>query len=404
MNRLALAFRNVSRNRRRSLMAGGVVAMGAAAIAMTLGFMLATFFGLRESIVRADVGHIQIAMPGSYIAEANAALGLDPATQARIEKVLSAHPDVRFFLRRILFDGLATKGGSTTAIGGRGVDAEAEMRLSGIFAPVTSGRLMALEDDAREAMLGMRLGVRLGWEAGEPLTLQVRRADGKLNAFEVQGVGAYTTGVPDKDNHAVLVPLALAAEMLGTDHISRYVVVLGKTEQTDAVLADLRAALPDLDIRGWSVLDPFHNQVVTLYSNIFSVLCGIILLVVAMSVGGTMLMTVMERIREIGTLRAMGFSRGEISGGFLMEGALIGLMGALAGLAIAAGLSVAINLAGIEMPPAPGRTAAYPLILFVDPLVYAGVALGMVLCGVLGVILPALKGSRLSITTALGHT
>lgn len=403
MNRLLNALRNVLRNRRRSLMASGVVAVGAAAMAMTLGFMLATFFGLGESTIRADVGHIQISTPGSFDAETDIAQGLTPDQQARIADVLSQTEGVKFAMRRILFDGLTSKGDATVAIVGRGVEPVQEMRLSGIFAPITKGRLMNIEGTHFEALIGNRLGDKLGWQPNELLTLVGTTENGAINAVDVLTTGAYTTGVPEKDARAVMVPLHVAAALLDTDNVSRVVVVLDDTAQTAAVLSRLQTALPELELRDWRDLDPFYRQVVTLYSNIFGILCGIIVLVVLLSVSNTMMMTVMERIREIGTFRAIGFSRAELRLGFSIEGALIGLMGALIGLCLAAAFSFAINLSGIEMPPAPGRTAPYPLIVFINGAVYAGVALVMVICGALGVVWPARKGAAMPIVEALGH-
>lgn len=397
------SFRNVVRNRRRSLMASTVVAIGTMAMAMTLCFMLATFYGLGESTIRADVGHIQIATNGSFDADTNIADGLSEDDQNRIAQVLSETEGVSFSMRRILFDGLTSKGENTIAIVGRGVEPLQEMRLSGIFAPITQGRLMSIDGVHFEALIGERLAQKLDWEPRELLTLVGTTQSGSINAVDVLSTGAYTTGVPEKDARAVMVPLHVAAALLDTKNVSRVVVVLDDTAQTDAVLAQLQAALPDLELRDWRALDPFYNQVVTLYSNIFGILCIIIALVVLLSVSNTMMMTVMERIREIGTFRAIGFSRAEMQVGFSMEGALIGLIGALIGLTLAAVVSFGINLAGVEMPPAPGRTAPYPLIFFIDMGIYASVALVMVLCGTLGVVWPARKSTGMPIVEALGH-
>ncbi|MCX7560547.1 FtsX-like permease family protein [Sulfitobacter sp. F26204] len=403
MKWFAHALRNVLRNRRRTLMASTVVAIGTTAMAMTLCFMLATFFGLGESTIRADVGHIQITTPGSFDADTDIANGLTPTDQDHIAQVLAGTEGVRFSMRRILFDGLTSKGESTIAIVGRGVEPLQEMRLSGIFAPITRGQLMSVEGTHFEALIGERLAQKLEWAPRELLTLVGTTESGSINAVDVLSTGAYSTGVPEKDARAVMVPLHVAAALLDTENVSRVVVVLDDTADTDLVRTRLQSALPELEVRDWRQLDPFYEQVVTLYSNIFGILCLIIVLVVLMSVSNTMMMTVMERIREIGTLRAIGFSKFEMRIGFSIEGALIGLMGALIGLALAAVLSFAINVAGVEMPPAPGRTAPYPLIFFIDLRIYAGVAMVMVLSGVLGVIWPSRKGTSLPIVEALGH-
>lgn len=404
MKWLLYAWRNVVRNGRRSLMAGGVVAIGAVALATTLGFMLATFFGLGESTIRADVGHIQIAAPGGFENDTDIGHGLDGATQERVFQVLGRTEGVRFAMRRILFDGLAAKGNTTVAVVGRGVEAMQEQRLSTVFAPVTAGTALGLkEEDRFEALIGKLMASKLGWRPDDLLILVGTTASGSINAVDVVGTGAYSTGVPDKDARAVMVPLSVAKSLLDTDKVSRIVVVLQDTAMTDTVLAQLKQALPELDIRDWKALDPYYQQVVTLYRNIFSILCAIIVVVVLLSISNTMMMTVFERIKEIGTTRAIGFSAGEIRASFALEGTIIGILGALIGLALAAALAVVINLSGIQMPPAPGRTAPYPLVIFIEPAVYLGIAAAMVVCGLLGALVPAHGASRMPIVEALGH-
>lgn len=403
MKWLLHAWQNVWRNTRRSAMAAGVIGLGAGALAMTVGFMLATFFGLGESTIRTDIGHIQISARGGFENETDIARGLDDAAQKEIADKLAAIDGVRFSMPRILFDGLASKGNATIAIVGRGVEPMKEQRLSSVFAPLTAGQTLGMKGEHFEALLGDKLSAKLGWVANDLLTLIGTTEGGSINAVDVTTTGAYNTGVPDRDSRAVMVPLAVAKALLETDRVTRMVVVLKETAMTDRVVTQLKAALPDLDIRDWKMLDPYYQQVVTLYRNIFGVLSLIIIVVVLMSVSNTMMMTVFERIKEIGTLRAIGFSRAELRANFAIEGSFIGVIGGFAGLLFAAALSFAINLSNIQMPPAPGRTASYPLFIFVDGTVYSIVAAIMIACGLIGAWLPAARGSRIGIVEALGH-
>jgi putative ABC transport system permease protein len=142
---------------------------------------------------------------------------------------------------------------------------------------------------------------------------------------------------------------------------------------------------------------------VTFYTNIFTVMCTIIVLVVLLSVGNTMLMTVLERVREVGTMGAIGFPASRMRLGFALEGAIIGMLGGLAGLVVAFIVSTVVTGLGIEMPPPPGRTTAYPLVILVSGAAYGAVLLLMVLCGVAGAWVPAHHAVQKPIVEALGH-
>lgn len=124
--------------------------------------------------------------------------------------------------------------------------------------------------------------------------------------------------------------------------------------------ARLRTELPGLRVEISSDLAPFYRQVVTLYRNIFMVLGVIIVAVVGLSVTNTMLMAISERIREMGTLLALGIGRGTIRGTFAFEGAIIGTLGALAGIALALTIAIAVNFANIQMPPPGANDAVSP--------------------------------------------
>ena len=130
---------------------------------------------------------------------------------------------------------------------------------------------------------------------------------------------------------------------------------------------------------------------------------GIIFVVVFLSVSNTMVMAIMERVNESGTLRAYGFSRSRVIGLFAQEGAILGVSGATIGLVSGTVIILLVNSAAIQMPPPPGRSTGYPLVLNWEPMAVAGIFIAMSLCGALAAWFPACKMTRLSITNALNH-
>lgn len=399
MKWLALSWRNVWRNGRRSVLAVTVMAVGALALLTTAGFILASFEGLRESTIRGGLGHLQVGAASGVIR---------PDALAALETALEARPQTRFTLRRLTFEGLVSTGAVTVAAIGSGVDPIKETRLSGGFAPIVAGSgLPVTEAQAGpgfHALLGVGLAARLGVAPGDTVTLLATTVGGVLNAIDATVTGTFTTGIPEKDERQVLVRLAAAQVLMNTQGASRLVAVLRDGDAVAPVAAWLGGQAPDLEVTTWRELAPFYDQVVTLYGQIFTVLGIIILLVVALSATNTMLMAVTERTREMGTLLALGIKRGRIRLTFALEGAIIGALAGAAGLAGAAALAVGITLAGIDMPPPPGRTMAYPLTILIDGRAYGAVFAAMIATGAIAAWLPTGRLRRLRIVDALHQT
>ncbi len=394
MKWLLLSWRNVWRHTRRSLMAVSVIVVGVMAILTAIGFMLASFHGLQESTIRGSLGHIQVS---------SAEVVIEPDRLVDLEQDLARKPGVRFTMRRLLFEGLISNGPTTIAVAGRGIQPVKESRLSVGFAPLTSGEglLVSGEEPAFSVLLADGVAAKLGARANDNITLLGTTISGVLNAVDVRVTGTFTTGIPEMDDHLVLVDFPTAEVLLDTRGVSRLVVVLKETNDTENTAAWLRESFPEFTIETWRDLASFYGQVVTLYRNIFLVLGAIILLVVSLSVTNTMVLAIGERIREMGTMMAMGIRRGTIRTNFAVEGAIMGLVGGTAGLLLAAIMAMVINIVGIEMPPPPGRSMAYPLVIFVDATVYAVTLLLMVISGALAAWLPTSRLSRLQIVDAL---
>ncbi|MBC8162115.1 MAG: FtsX-like permease family protein, partial [Roseiflexaceae bacterium] len=160
---------------------------------------------------------------------------------------------------------------------------------------------------------------------------------------------------------------------------------------------------PDIKVQTWRDQAVFYLAVRGLYDRIFGALGIIIGVIVMFVVANAMAMAIIERTREIGTLRAMGTLPAQLVRVFAMEGAVLGGAGAMAGAVVALAISIALLFSGVQMPPPPGRSVGYPLQVAISPEMYTFVILAIT---VLAMICAAVVGRRTAnkpVVEALNH-
>jgi putative ABC transport system permease protein len=289
---------------------------------------------------------------------------------------------------------------------GDAVEPERQKKM-GMLVKVQTGQDLLSADFPDSAILGVGLAKSLNVREGDLLTLLATTADGALNGIDVTVAGTYSTGFKEADARLLSVRLETAQRLLVTDRVTKLVVGLDRTENTELVqtrLAGLfREQRLDLAIKPWSELSLVYRQVRATFSVIFVVMGLIIFVLVVLSSSNTMMMAVFERIQEIGTLMALGTPRRLILRLFLLEGFFMGLLGGGAGVVLGWTLAALINHAEIQVPPPPGTTSGFPITIQQLPDSFAGVFILAIVMMVLGSIIPALRGARLRIVDALGH-
>lgn len=404
---LEIAWRNVWRNWRRSLFSMSIAAVGTIAVLLAVGYMLSAFEAVRESTIRGGLGHLQIAHAEEFDGYSEYPLqhGLPAALVAEVsEQVSQIEPD-SILLPRLEFQGVASSGERSLIFLGEGVDPVSERRLSQYYARIVEGQGLERSAQPFRAVIGHEMARLLGVRTGDSITLMSPTATSGLNAIDVEVVGLLKTGVPQVDRTRVLIPLELAQKLVRTDKVTRLVIGLGDTAQTSAIHQRLVPYLQRHRVlaKTWSELAVFYHQLVDLYVRQFSVLGAIIALVVVLTFTNAVLMSVLERTREIGTLVALGIRRHEIRLQFVLEGLLLGGGGGMLAVIAAWLLILLLNSLAIQMPPPPGQTEGYPL-FFIFSLPAALIAVvGIGALGILSAFMASSRVTRLDPIKALQH-
>jgi putative ABC transport system permease protein len=403
MRWLTFAFQNTLRNRRRSLVTIAVAALGTAAILLAGGFALYTYQALAQSAAR-NTGHLIVGLPEQFTKDEDTPLqyGLDDSAQLAAQ--LQADPDVRHVLPRIAFSGLISNGDKSTVMLATGVDPDHEFAVKGPFLSMLAGDVLSSDATQSEVMLGEGLAKSLKARPGSGLTLLASTTDGALNALDVTVKGVFSTGVPDIDKRLVYTDIATAQRLLNTKRVSTLGVFLKSMEATAGAQQRIAAAHPKLMVQTWLDQAFFYNSVRGLYNRIFGALGLIIGVIVVFVVANAMAMAIIERTREIGTLRALGTLPSQLLRTLALEGMVLGGVGALVGALIALGVSLLLYVAPVQMPPPPGSTRGYPLNTAIDPLMYLATVLAMVLVSMLASAWIARKTVHIPVVEALAHT
>ena len=403
---LKIAFLNIFRNKRRTFLTMLVIVFGITSIIIFGGYVQYQYWGLRESFIRTQLGHIQVYKKG-YAQEGN----IDPlqyliSDYEQVRRVIhEVQPEVRAVSAQLEFSGLVSTSEKTTVFIGKGIEPETDYLISSAEV-IRRGRDIS-QFDVEAGILGIGLADGLGVNPGEFVTLLTSTKKGGINAVDFELKGVFKSGIKEYDDKALKIPLSLAQYLLNVREVSKLIILLKNTDDTKMVAQNLKSVFErkgfDLEIKSWDELAPFYHSVVSLYNGIFRFIGGIIGIIVIFSIANTLLMSVMERVNEIGTIRAMGATRPLVLQSFIYEGIIIGIIGGIIGVIIGIIMSCLININGIPMPAAPSMTRGYVAYIIITPqLLIYGFLLALV-TAFISSIFPARKASKMKIVDALRH-
>jgi putative ABC transport system permease protein len=230
--------------------------------------------------------------------------------------------------------------------------------------------------------------------------------DGQMNALDVEILGVYDTGIPATNDKFIRFSFDYAQSLYDTEKAGQIVVLLDDWRKTypmrDRLLKRLNQAGLPCEIRTWNELSQFYNKVRGMMDMIFMFLFFIVFVIVVMSVVNTMGMAVLERTREIGTLRALGLKRRGVGILFAVEGAMIGLLGSFIGLIINVIVwAIIIALEPTYIPP--GVSSPVPLTVKLEPTVALMLMAFLILLSLIAAIMPARRAAKQNVVEALGH-
>ncbi|CAN5340659.1 ABC transporter permease [soil metagenome] len=402
---LRLAASNVFANRRRSIIALGSIALATIALILYAGYINQVREGLKLSFIHAQgTGHLQISGKGGFgdFAETPLQFGLTPAQRNAIETLADKTPEVRRLVPRLSFGGMVSSGPRTLAFGGSAIDPTLEKQAFGMGGAVKAGKALDRRQPADSVILGAEMARQLGVKPGDYVTVMTPTVFGALNAMDMTVVGVRETGNTQGDLFYLQAKLDTVQRLLTTDKISTLAILLDDDADVDAVEKRLLTAAPGIDARTWLQLQPIYTQIMGMYETQFRVFGTLILIVTLMGVAVLILTSVMERAKEIGVMRSLGIARGQVRSTFVYEGLTLCVFGLIAGTAVGALISFAINKMHLTVPPPPGSNRGYPLNLLWDWAAAGEIWLIVLVLGVIASWMTSGRIARMKVVQALG--
>jgi ABC-type lipoprotein release transport system permease subunit len=338
---LRMAWRNVWRNERRTAIALIAIALGLASMVFADGFI----GGMRQAIfgnaVRLQGGNVQVHAPG-YREQAQWLPLFPLADASAVVQTALAQPQVVAASRRLNTGGLVSSREGTFPVVITGIEPELEAPVGLLAENIVQGRYLTAGDEDI-VLIGRGLADRLGVSVGDRVTLVGRATHEQMRRRTMTVGGIYDLRLPEAEKRMLYVSLAEAQALFDLrDQATEVAIALHSIGQESSVVATLQAAMPGYEVASWEELNPEMKQALAVDEQVMGVFGLVVLLITGIGILNLLLMAVFERTREIGLLAAMGLKQREILALFLLEGMLIGLLGALGGCALG-GLGVGVT-------------------------------------------------------------
>ena len=430
INQFNLAWRNLWRNRRRSLVTILSLAFGFAAVALFAGYTSAIYAALSNSAIHAElIGHLSVNRngwqtegklhPEKYL--------LTAEEIAKVRTIVEKRLPGASVIPKLSSSGLLSNGHSSTIFIASGIAPADLNTLRGLFRNAPG----ALHDDKPSGVtVGQGLADILGLKVGESASLLASTIHGQANAADADITDSVNTGNMATNDKLMFMPLAMAQSLMDAPGRAESLTILlpdsavkGRATQDerirdmytqsapseqessalrDQLSADFQNDGLDVQVRTWQEMSAFFRQVKGMYDMIFALMLAVVLAIVVLSIANAMSMAVVERTREIGTLRAIGVRRAGITQMFVDEALMLVLVGIVAGLALTALTRWGVNAANIRYVP-PGNTISVPVYIGFDMVRTAVAAMVLAVLAVGAAFLPARRAARHPIIESLGH-
>ncbi len=418
----SIAWKNVWRSKVRSLVVMIAVMLGLFAGIFSAALMNGMMEQRIKSAISNEISSIQLHNP-KYLE--NKEILFNISSSDSIVRSIEEMPEVKAVSKRIKLTGMAKTARTGTGVIIYGIDPEKEKKVTDIYTKICDSTSLVVNKNFTDPLriqnhlkdscgtyfenakrnpivIGEKLAKKLKVKIRSKIVISLQRADGSPTEGAFRVIGIYKTNNTMFDEMNIFVRSQDLENLTGLDSTKSHeiAILLNDNEQCDEVEATLNAEYPLLSVMTWEEIQPDLGMMSGYMNAMLYIFIIIILLALGFGIVNTMLMVVLERIKELGMLMAVGMNRSRVFKMIMLETIFLSITGAILGMIIS---SLCINhyaVSGINLSKWAGGLEAigYEAILYpsINLDFYFGVAVMVVLTGIIAAIYPAIKALKLN--------
>ncbi len=342
---LKLAWRNIWRNKRRSMIVIGSVMVGVIALIIIDGLNNGFLSQMLFNQVDLNISHVQIHKRGFHD---NKVVQSFIPDKKKVEKILRKNGKIKHFSERVVSFGLVSSAVSSSGVFILGINPEDESKITTVSKSIIKGKYFNGKE--REIVIGSKLAEKLKVDLGGKVIALANRPDGSIGSEVFRIVGIFRSPSSNFDKTYIFVPIKTLQRMLGIgNNIHEFAIVTQNYNLAETVRDEIKQELSDkYEVLSYHDILPLLIMQMDLYKETMYIINMIIGLALIFGIINSMLMAVFERVNEIGVLMAIGMKNGKIFSMILLESLLIGIVGTVFGVLIGLGLNEILSAQGID--------------------------------------------------------
>ena len=344
---LRIAWRNVWRQRRRTLLITGAMGAMMALLVLYDGMIGGFEQAIYGNAIQLLGGNVQVHAPGY-----GDALGSKPliplADPDAVVRAAESQSEVVAASKRIVTGGLVTNREGAFAVSIVGIETEKEANTTPVAENITKGRYLT-PDDGDMIVIGQGLATAMDIDVGDRITMVGNSKNEQNRQRTMTVAGIYDVGVPTVEKVTIYMSLAEAQSLFGLDgQVTEIVVSLKQIGQETGVISAINRSTPGYEVETWENSFPELKQTMDMKTGVMGYMGVFMLSIAAIGILNLLMMAVFERTREIGIVGALGLKPREITFLFLLEGTLIGVMGAVLGAVLGSTINGILSVVGMD--------------------------------------------------------
>ena len=420
---LKMAFRNIGRNKRRTMLSAIAISVAVMVVVVMRGYIGGIMDSMLDSLSKIQTGHIKVVHPEYFDKEDMMPLeymvdGFDGGGYKQLIPLLASVEGVKTVSPRIKFGVLLSFKGKNRSAMGIGIDPKTEEDIPPFDKIIEEGQYFGDDENVRSMIIGVGLANKLGIKLNDKITILASTAYDSLKGMTFTVTGIFRYGISSTDSELFYVPIGAAARLLEMGNgVSELILMVDRIEDSEKVAEEISAKFqqqngaylednttPRYSIIPWQKQGTFLSMFETATS-MYDFIFVFFLVLASTVIINTTMMVIYERMREIGTIGALGMTGKQIVLLFAIEAMVISAIGSFLGIIVGGGFDLYLSIVGINLQALTGGSMDIPTTDIIYPRFGLFLLIGSFLFGVVvasvAAFIPALRAARVQPVEAL---